>query len=231
MIEFFSTIKGVAESYPIIPAKKAIPEWVKSARNEMTNALNVAKCPGIFELFATGYVVQSPWDVEIVSTDDKLEAFLNPVMEELLGKPPAQIQRGDSVSKHIPKKPWSNKHILKLNTPWHVKSKYKLMMLPLAYSDRQDFESAMGILDPSVSSEINIQGYVNFIGRRTIKAGETLCHLIPMTNNRLDLIVRDMNKDDESWVKKKKFLDNNVFELNKNLIRKMYNTFIGKKRD
>ena len=228
MIEFFSVIEGVAEAYPVVQAKKALPSWVSEARKEKNDATSITKCPGIFELFGAGYILPLPWDVEVESTNQRLEAFMNPVMEELLKKPPVQIQDGDSIAKHLPKRPWSNKSVLKINTPWHIKSKHKVMILPMAYSEAMDFESSIGLLDPSVSSEINVQGYVNFFGVKTLKAGYPLCHIVPMTDEKIESIVRDANDEDEKWVRKKRFLDNSTFTLNRNLIRSIYRRFIKK---
>lgn len=236
MIEFFSTIQGVAESYPIQPAKKVIPEWVKTARQEYQSSddkrqSHISKCPGIIDIMTTGFIVTSPWDMEIVSTqDNQITTFINPEMETLLGKPPAQTQMGDSLAKHIPKRPWSNKSILKVNTPWHIKSEHKFMMIPIPYTESFGFEACSGILDPSISSEINVQGYVNGYGTLEIKAGAPLCQLIPITDEKYNFEVRDMNPDDELWVEKRKFINNSTFTLNKNLIKRLYGNFIRKLR-
>ena len=45
-------------------------------------------------------------------------------------------------------------------------------MIPLPYSDEFGFESTIGILDPSISSEINIQAYINGTGVLKIRAGD-----------------------------------------------------------
>lgn len=229
MIEFFSTIQGVTETYPILPAKKVIPSWVKCARDEaVKNQASVAKCPGIIDIMTTGFIVVSPYDMEVQSSDDSIITYANPEIEDLLGKPPAQTQAGDSIAKHIPKRPWSNKSILKINTPWHIKSEYKFMMIPIPYAESFGFESCSGILDPSISSEINIQGYVNGYGSLEIKAGDPLCQLIPITQDTYEFEVRDMNDADREWIQKRKFINNSTFRLNKNLIKKAYRRFIGK---
>ena len=230
-IEFFSTIQGVSESYPIQPAHRILPNWVKVARQEYTSSedkrvTSVAKCPGIIDIMTSGYIVTSPWDMEIVSKDIDITTFINPEMESLLGKPPVQTQMGDSISKHIPKRPWSNKSILKINTPWHIKSSYKFMMIPIPYTESFGFESCIGILDPAISSEINVQGYINGYGTLEIKAGDPICQLIPITEDNYKFEVRDMNPDDKLWVEKRKFINNSSFTLDKNLIKRMYNRFI-----
>lgn len=231
MIEFFSTIQGVSESYPILPAKKVLPNWIKTARQEYSvsedkRSLTIVRCPGIIDIMTTGYIVTSPWDMDIHSSKETIITYINPEMETLLGKPPIQNQRGDNIAKHIPKRPWSHNDILKINTPWHIKSKYKFLMIPIPYSESFGFESCTGILDPAISSEINVQGYVNGYGVLEIKAGTPLCQLIPITEDDYDYQVRDMNPDDKLWVEKRKFINNSSFVLDKNLIKRLYNRFI-----
>ena len=96
-------------------------------------------------------------------------------------------------------------------------------MLPLPYPDTFEFESAIGLLDPSISSEINIQGYWNLQNQsHTIKAGTPLCQIIPVTEQSLKLVVRDMNYKDELWIKKKKYLNYFSFILNRQKVKEAY---------
>jgi hypothetical protein len=231
MIEFFSTISGVSEAYPILPAKKVLPNWIKTARQEYSSTEDkrtpaIVRCPGILDIMTSGYVVTAPWDMEIHSSTDSMVAYINPEMETLLGKPPVQNQNGDGIAKHIPKRPWSNKDILKINTPWHIKSNYKFMMIPIPYTESFGFESCIGILDPAISSEINIQGYVNGYGVLEINAGTPLCQLIPITDQQYEYEVRDMNQSDKLWIDKRKYINNSTFVLDKSLIKRLYNRFI-----
>ena len=234
MIEFFSTISGVSDAYPILQAKECFPKWMKNARQEYASngdkrQSTIVRCPGIVDIMTTGYIVTAPWDMDIHSTTETMTTYLNPEMETLLGKPPIQNQSGDSIAKHIPKRPWSHKDILKINTPWHIKSKYKFMMIPIPYTDEFGFEACSGILDPSISSEINIQGYVNGYGVLEIKAGTPLCQLIPITEDRCEHTVRDMNDNDKSWIQKRKYINNSTFILDKSLVKRIYNRFLRRK--
>lgn len=225
-LEFFSTVDGVADAHPILPAREVIPKWVNLARQEyLTNKqnINVFRCPGIMELFGTGYVVSAWHDVKVDSSNDLIAYVPNAELENLLGYPP--VSTHSEIAKHLPKRPWSHKHILKLNTPWHVKSKVKFIMIPLPYSEIFEFESTIGIWDPAVSSEINIQLYVNS-SLFDIKAGTPLCQLIPMTEKTCELIVRDMNTADEKWIKRRQYLNNMNFVLNRNIIKNAYRAFI-----
>jgi len=226
-LEFFSTVDGVADAHPILPAREVIPKWVNNARAEYLTdkqRVNVFRCPGIMDLFGAGYVVTAWHDIKVESLGELKVYAPNSALEELLGYPP--LSTHSDVAKHIPHRPWSHKSILKINTPWHVKSKVKFMMIPLPYSENFDIESTIGIWDPAVSSEINVQLYVNRIGTFDIKAGTPLCQLVPITEKTYELVVRDMNTADEKWIKRRQYLNNMNFVLNRNIIKNAYRAFI-----
>lgn len=230
MIEFFSIINGVSETFPIVESRTLFPNWIKQARLEISNT-NISRCPGIISLFTSGYYVTSPWDMEIISEHDKITGYCpSEEIEKLLGKQPIQIQSADGIAKYLPKRPWSNKHILKINTPWHIKSNLKFLMIPLPYSDKFELESTMGILDPSVSSEINIQCYVNGFGNFNIKAGEPLCQIIPLTENKYNFVARDASQNDREWIVKRNYLNNSTFIFNKSIVKRAYDKFFKIKR-
>lgn len=234
MIEFFSTIKGLTETFPVIEAKNFTPKWALKAKEEFNlledkNNSHIAMCPGIFDSFKTGFIIRSWCDIEIHSNDN-LEGFVaSQDLEDLLGKPVLQIQSGDGLGKLLPKRPWSNKDILKINTPWHIKSNLKFLMIPLPYSDEFGLESTIGILDPSISSEINIQAYINGRGILRIKAGDPICQLIPLNEKNENIKVRDANKNDLEYIQKRKYINNFGFRLNRNFIKDLYKKFISPK--
>ena len=233
-IEFFSIVDGLTDTYPVLNSKSIMPSWLKTAQQEYSQMekydFHIARCPGIVDVLTTGYIVRAWHDVAVRSGPSSLETFApDIVLEQLIEKPALQVQKGDSVAKHIPKRPWSNKSILKINTPWHIISDCKFMMLPISYTDQFEFESCIGILDPSVSSEINIQGYVNGVGEFTIRAGTPLCQLIPISQQTYDLVVRDATEHDRKWIARRKYYNSIGFNLNKNIVSKAYNKFFKRK--
>ena len=233
-IEFFSIVDGLTDTYPVLNSKSIMPSWLKTAQQEYSQMekydFHIARCPGIVDVLTTGYIVRAWHDVAVRSGPSSLETFApDIVLEQLIEKPALQVQKGDSVAKHIPKRPWSNKSILKINTPWHIISDCKFMMLPISYTDQFEFESCIGILDPSVSSEINIQGYVNGVGEFTIRAGTPFCQLIPISQQTYDLVVRDATEHDRKWIARRKYYNSIGFNLNKNIVSKAYNKFFKRK--
>lgn len=231
-IEFFSAVRGVAEAFPVLESKKNIPQWMYTARQAYSEQqdkrdLSISKCPGIVEVLTKGFVVRAWHDIDVVSEEHGLSGKTpSEELNTLLGNPVIQIQSGEGIGQFLPRRPWSNKDILKINTPWHIKADCKFLMIPLPYTDAFEFESCTGILDPSVSSEINVQGYVNGRGSFTIKAGQPICQLIPLTDDSYEIEVRDMNDEDKKWIETRKYLNNSGFTMNKSLLRTAYNRFL-----
>jgi hypothetical protein len=229
-IEFYSTVDGVIDAFPVQYAKDCLPSWIGLAKQDyVSNKMNpsIFKCPGIVDILTTGFIIKAWHDIDVQSIDvqsgNRLIGYAPSAdLENMLGCPPVQVQGGHEIAKHMPKRPWSHEDILKINTPWHIVAPkgIRLMMLPISYGDQFMFESTTGILDPSISNEVNIQGYVNGLG--TIKSGTPLVHIIPMTSEKYNLVVRNINDHDRSWVKKKKYLNSFSFLFNRKKTKEAY---------
>lgn len=233
-IEFFSTIQGVSATFPITYARDTLPAWVATARADylQTNKAeqHVYKCPGIFDILTTGYIVHAWHDIQVDTNTGKMTAYAPTVeMENLLGQPPLQVQGSNGTAKHLPKRPWSHGDILKINTPWHVFAPkgVKLMMLPLPYTNNFTFETCSGILDPGIASEVNIQAYCNVSGNFTIKAGTPIAQLIPLSEKSFDIEVRDMTSSDSQWVNKRRYLNAFSYVLNRKKLKEAYDAHVS----
>lgn len=238
-IEFFSSVPGVAEAFPIKPASDSIPRWIHALRedyikNKHNPELHLYRCPGIIDIVTTGYIV-STWHDIILETDGQRIKMIIPdeALKRALGKEPTEEHFYDGAIKNMPKKPWSVKSMMKLNTPWHLICPYgiKFLMLPIPYPDEHAFECASGILDPSTGSEINIQGYwnMNAPGRYFIKAGTPVAQLIPITERKFNLEVRDASERDKLWLEKKNYLTFFSFKFNYSKIKSAYSKFFFNK--
>lgn len=240
-IEFFSSIDGVADSSPILEAKDLQQPWFNEARNDYINKLNEAnggtfahayRCPGIFDLYKTGFFVTAWCDIRIETNGDPNyyrwtlpNAGLIDLMDEAEKSPIIQEHSFDGVARHLPFPPNTLRSIIKINTPWHIMAPkgMKFMMLPVPYSNDFTFTQSIGILDPAISSAINCQLYWhNLNGSYTIKAGTPLAYIVPITDKKYQLVCRDKNKKDELWLRKNEFLKNFAFTLKRNVMRQSY---------
>lgn len=234
-IEFFSTVPGVAESFPIKHSRDCLPRWTIAARNDYMkelkntgNILNhVYRCPGIFDLLDCGFIV-SMWHDVIIKTNGNLGGFSwtipNSSLEEMLDKPLIGTHV-EYLLKDIPKKPGSLEPFVKINTPWRIVApkNVKFIILPIAYPDSFDYESVIGILDPAISSEMNFHLRWNKTNDEILlKAGTPLCQIIPLTPEKFNLECRYQNQKDLFWLKKEKYLRSFSFQPVRALMKKVY---------
>lgn len=243
-IVFFSTMNGVADAFPIVPAKNVSFNWVEKSRNDYKKELeqnkgtrfpHLYRCPGIFEIASLGYIMPMPWDVSIQTKGDGKHfswSFPSEDLQTMFQPPLLTGHFADQTAKFLPIKPNSLESIIKLNTPWHciVPDGVKFLMLPIPYPDSYDFENVSGVLDTSISSEINFQLRWNILnGMRTIKAGTPMAQLIPLTTEKFKLTVRNATDHDLEWIKKRNYFNNCSMAINRPMIQKMYRQFFEKK--
>lgn len=238
-IQFFSTVDGLSDLFPIIPAREYRPSWISDAKNHYKSIFNssneknlhIYKCPGIFDIMSEGYIVPLPWDIAIETdhTDSKNFKWTIPsgLLEDKLGNELIKGHFAPDVQS-LPNRPYSLDTIIKFNTPWYVVAPrdVKFLVIPIPYSENWQFESVHGILDPGYSAEVNVQVRWNLKnGRHVIKAGTPMCQLIPLSNEEFELEVRTATEKDKKWIQKRDYFFNFSFLFKRNLMKKMYHKF------
>ena len=227
-VTFINTMPGLSETWPIAPMASAMPQWVRVARADYVKSKDqrqshLFRCSGIGSLYKTGFVIPSWHDVRVYSEGDSQIQIQKP---DTLHEASVDIQKGDGIAKFLPKRPWSSSSIIKFSTPWHIISDVKFLMIPITYPDNFEFEACHGILDPSVSTEINVQVYWNKVGvPHTIDAGTPLCHLVPLTDEDIQLEIRDATDKDIQWLKKRHYVNHMSFLYNIKKMKQLYNKF------
>ncbi len=239
-ITFFTEIPGVADAYPVIDAKDFKPSWVGPAResyiakNQNNNGSkfnHLYRCPGIFDIMQTGYIINSPWDIIIDTFGDGEKFKWTLPTSDLVDLSRAPLVGGHSsidFSQYFPSRPGQLKSVIKFNTPWYViaPKDLKFLIIPIPYSDTYDFESYHGILDPGYSAEINVQLKWNVLnGRHVIKAGTPLCQIIPLSSEKFQLEVRNGTEHDMGWIKRRNYFYNLSFVFKRNLMKEMYQKY------
>jgi hypothetical protein len=248
-ITFFTTIEGVENVYPVIPAKDYKPNWVKGARDsylkrkqkaekENERFTHLYRCPGIFDLMGYGYIVPMMWDV-IIETNGDGESFGWSVPSGELSTIYAGGKIVDGhmahlVAQPLPKREGYLKSLVKFNSPWHVVAPpdVKFLIIAIPYPDPEDaiFEQVPGILDPGLSTEINPQGYWKITnGKHMIRAGTPMLQLIPLTDEEFELEVKCAGPKEIAWAKKRNYFFNLAFSFKRTLMKTQYvKHFFGK---
>lgn len=241
-IEFFTAAPGLSEVFPIVPASEYRADWMTTARNDWvenkerytrTRGTHIFQCPGIFDLYTQGYIVPL-WHDLIIKTDGLNNNFTwsipSGALNSYRGKEVVGTHK-PGLDKFIPKRPWALNQVVKLDTPWNVVAPkgVKFLMIPLAYPDEFVFESCIGLLDPAVSTEVNVQLFWNVLkGDTLVKAGTPLCQLIPLTEKKYDLVVREMTANDRFWIEKRNLMMSMFFRQPRNLIKNLYHKHFKK---
>ena len=245
-IIFFSVIDGVVDTFPVAAAREFKFDWIAAVKNSYKSKMeknkhlrfpHLARCPGIFDLLNTGYIVPMPWDVSIETNgdlknfkwhlpDSALEHLYNTNAHSQGSLIVGQMATG--IDEFLPSPPDMLNVILKITTPWMaiVPPGVKFMMIPIPYPDTFEFEQVIGILDPAVSSEINLQlRWKSTNGIHTIKAGTPMCQLVPMTDEKFQLEVRNATDKDKQWLLTRRYLNSCTFFKNRIMISRTYNNF------
>jgi hypothetical protein len=205
--QFYSSVPGVKEQFPIIESKEYKRKWVAPVANSyktITDDLNnygkpftgVAKCPGIFGVLHTGWIVTSWFDFIIETKDNgksvgyRVPPFLkdNLSSNSSFDRSLINIMNLELPQMKIPIPPQSLNLLIKISTPWHVEipKGWNLLIVPVSYSDENRFTSSTGILRPG-DEEINPQLFWHQLnGVELIPAGTPLCQLIPVPDKTIN---------------------------------------------
>ena len=200
VVEFYSVNEVLTFCYPIEPistvkslwVNKMIKERAKKARNgEDVPARITGVCSGIQEIMDTGFVVRAPNDFKIITNGD---GFTFRWETPSNTNPPIKFFASYMFGDYAPMPPQTLKTLIKINLPWRVKmlKGWRLLVLPINYGEQQPFTAAIGILDTSVSGELNAILYWHTLNEEVlVKAGTPLYQIIPIKDNEyFDYVVR-----------------------------------------
>jgi len=192
MISFQCALPTVKEQFPIIKSKNYRFQWAKDAAQAYKEAVvssnavtGVAKCPGIIDMCSAGYILNSWFDISILTSNDPItfQYRIPPVDNCQLDL--LKWFSNDVPQVRTPLPTNSLQTLLKITTPWSVNlpEDWSLLILPIPYPDEPDFECTAGILKGAGTYEINpIIKCHRRPGTLNIPAGTPLCQLIPIKN-------------------------------------------------
>jgi hypothetical protein len=216
-IKFYSSIPSVTKEFPIVYSKTIKRTWFKTAADEYKHITSdiknykhqfsgVAKCPGIINLMTEGFVLKSWFDfiIDINQETGSCSFTLPPMLNEEIrarypyfGKSLIQFMNIGLPQMNVPVSDDVFPMLIKISTPWaaEIPKGWKLLFLPIPYSDDLDFVASSGILSPG-DREINPQLFWKKTAKpKIIPAGTPLCQIIPIPDNTLDFECLDYTKE------------------------------------
>lgn len=233
---------SIVDLYPIVPASDVKFKWLnrvndeyksfvkyeKENRLDIGRSTHLRRCPGIFELMDTGFIVTAPWDLHIETRKDRPGEIRwtapTTMPDEILKAPPVQTPPAS----HLPFRPGTLTSVVKLDMPWFVFATpgIKFMVTPIPYPDTFEFEAAHGILDPSESPYVNVNMFWNVVdGKYTIPAGTPLAQLIPLTEDVYNVEVRTINEEEKKYTEKHYYARSKGFVFDKSRIKNLYKKY------
>lgn len=213
-VRFVSGLPGVETAHPIIKAQGYSYDWFRSAAADYKNRQEIfekcpignlhspSRCPGLHQLFKTGFIITNPIDFTITTTRGELNVFrwacstyANYDGREYIG-----FHSNDQLSDFMPMREDSLNSIIKVHTHWKVYSSSDIVFLqiPIPYPDHNMFSAVHGIVDPILAFEINTQLFWHKLdGTHLVKAGTPLAQWIPIPRDlAVELTVSKMTEED-----------------------------------
>lgn len=196
-IEFRTSVEGLEEFYPILPAKHVPFPWVEDSRKHAEKVKpsygnipqgGAHKCSGIHQLQSFGWVLTTWHDLYIETNGDgktfsaNFPAVINAktVPVHPVGHFEPELYGGLPTVKFAAP---TLQTIIKIHTPWTFLAPrgWGLLMLPMSYSSETRFTCATGVLNPKMTRSLNPVLYWHVLkGKTVIKAGTPLCYLLPI---------------------------------------------------
>jgi len=182
---FYTTIKGIEKTMPIIASKEYKHSWIKKAiDNELSK--NVTRCPGIFKIKNEGWLIRTWQDINLSIKDSEYK-WQTPLNQKTLSTHFEfdQIGHHDEIFlyNHFdnwPKNTFSK--IIKINTPWvvDVPKGYLLHQIHPAYLDENRFTAVPGTYTSETGLNcLNVPVFWHATeGEFLIKAGTPIAQLI-----------------------------------------------------
>jgi hypothetical protein len=200
-------VPGLEDVMPVLPARDLMPKWLDIARADFASRMaggyptdrveSVHRCPGIVSLLSQGWIVRA-WQDIVIETNGDGETFGWKVNVDL-----ADFKRakdiGHTYSQFVPKRPGTLSTTIKFQSPWmaRVPEGWRLLFVPMLYSDDVRFTSVPGVLDTNIDSSIIIQMHWHVLnGTEVVRAGTPLAHLVAVpAEQTLDMEISPWNPE------------------------------------
>lgn len=205
-VGFYCLDKGTADVYPVLKSNQVQRKWVDYVKKQ-DNQFKVTNCPAIASLINVGWVMQAPCDFRIKGSDDGNGFSFEE--SRRYSKDPDQKENARFISAHAPYQSvpvmdnpgdkGSLNRVVKLEVPWVIEADPNTVLLqcPVPYVNESRFTAAMGIIDPQMVSDLNVQIFWHNRGQNVlVSAGTPLCAYIPLDRSMLRYSSFDQIVDD-----------------------------------
>lgn len=191
-----STNQQLIDLFPIKRAKDAYPNWfkrLKTPSNRDRSDANVKVCPGLTDLYNNSLIINSWQDYEITVNSNGSVLIKCPNHEFSAVSHTIASQAAGA---------WPNYVNVKLTSPWFLTSTDSTFWLMTAaiwsQSTPSQYVIVPGVLEFKIQNQTNINLLFPILDHNktyTIKAGDPLVTLTPMSSNAINLNLKYITYD------------------------------------
>lgn len=187
----WSSIPGLEEVVPPVPARECIPDWFKDMPKDVAPGLlhpgTAKRCPAFVDYFSQGIVIKLWCDLAITIKEDNTYQVYAP--EDIFK---FETHGNEQFLDYLPQRKEQNiSMVLKAFCPWRIQTPpgYSVMQLPMFYNFNKDFTVMPGNIWTDVHHEINQQIMFHGYGDFLIKRGTPLAVYVPIKREKIPLSV------------------------------------------
>jgi len=193
-VKVWSTVPGLEEIVPPVPAIDCIPDWFKTMPKDVGNEMHpgtAKRCPAFVDYFSQGFVIKLWCDVAITIREDKSYSLFTP--EDVFQ---FKNHGDEQFLDHIPDRGGMSM-VLKAVCPWKVMTPpgYSIMQLPMLYNYNADFTVLPGTIWTDIHHDVNQQIAFHRTGDFFLKRGTPLALYIPFKREKMELEVEPINPE------------------------------------
>lgn len=180
----FSVLEPFKEiSVKPVPAKRALPEWLKAMPSEINGMPTAKKCPPFTDIFSLGYILPNWQEIELTPNGNvyNFKAGITHIHSPYEAPRPVSSYQYPDQYKGTPVEGYQ---VIKLQTPWVIKTPpgVSVMILPPFGRDDLPFEAIPAVIDTD-SYQTNF-GFTCKIKRQSdekinVQPGVPLVQIIP----------------------------------------------------
>jgi len=219
-IEFKTSIPGLQEVAPPVPASQMIPDWFKNLSMhiempekkpfpvigkiaEKFNSHTIKKCPAVVDYFTEGYIIPLWSDVLIqrYGQDFHFESNLLDQLPNFVEFHSEEQFKGYHFKKN------DYRRAVKFVSPWHFYTPkgWSTLFIPPLLHPNNDFTLFPGIVETDSFHQVNFPSIWHSEGDVILKRGEPFLHVIPFKREKIGLEVEVFEKEDHDSINSEAF--------------------------
>lgn len=210
MLKFKTFIPETIDTlHPIKPIDfKWFNKAIEDFKLNKDKGTHIIRCPGVNSILQTGWIQRTYQEIKITTKGDK-KSFtcamtynqMNHKYGDLLchyvsDHPPEMLD------KFKPMNDYTLKTIIKIQSPWvaYVPKGYKLLQMPVSYSDENVFTASVGFLKDKCHLNVPIYWH-KLNGEHIIQKGTPICQYLLIKDNDFDTSIEIANNKDYNLFK------------------------------